>query len=59
MYKAKQRNNAIPGVDGQQYKNTCMSAFDANQRWCFVPAQDVDGVWTHTLATKGTHHSAI
>jgi hypothetical protein len=41
MYKAKRRNNAVNGVDGEQYTNTCMSTFHKDQRRCLVAAQNI------------------
>jgi hypothetical protein len=59
MYKGQGRNNALNGVDGEQYTNTCMSTFNEVQRRRLVADQDVSGVQTYALPTKGTHHSAI
>jgi hypothetical protein len=59
MHKALGRNNAVNGLDGEQYTNTSMSTFDKDQRRCFVAAQNVGDIWPYTLPTKDIHHSTI
>jgi hypothetical protein len=43
-YKTVGRNNALNGVDREQYTNTCTSTFDSDQSWYLGTAKNVGGI---------------